>query len=117
MEAAAFDGIMAVNLRAPVLLSQEFAAQLSGRDDGVIINILDQKLANTNPDFLSYSLSKYGLAGLTDMLAMALGPRIRVCGVAPGLTLPSGDQMETQFQAVHKRTPLERGSMPADCDI
>lgn len=114
VEAAAFDGIMAVNLRAPVLLSQEFAAQLSGRDDGVIINILDQKLANTNPDFLSYSLSKYGLAGLTDMLAMALGPRIRVCGVAPGLTLPSGDQTETQFQAVHKRTPLERGSMPAD---
>jgi len=114
VDVAGFDQIMAVNLRAPMLLSQAFAAQLPGREDGVIINILDQKLANTNPDFLSYSLSKYGLAGLTDMLAMALGPRIRVCGVAPGLTLPSGEQSDSQFQAVHQRTPLARGSVPED---
>lgn len=109
-----FDPIMAVNLRAPVLLSRHFAAQLPDGQDGVIINILDQKLANTNPDFLSYSLSKYGLAGMTDMLAMALGPNIRVCGVAPGLTLPSGDQTVVQFEAIHSQTPLERGSQPED---
>jgi NAD(P)-dependent dehydrogenase (short-subunit alcohol dehydrogenase family) len=113
-DAATFDAIMAVNLRAPVLLSQAFAAQLPIEADGVIINILDQKLANPNPDFLSYSLSKYGLAGLTDMLAMSLGPRVRVCGVSPGLTLPSGDQDESQFDAVHTRTPLARGSRPED---
>lgn len=114
VSAAGFDDILAVNLRAPVLLSQSFAAQLPDGQDGVIVNILDQKLANTNPDFLSYSLSKYGLAGLTDMLAMALGPAIRVCGVAPGLSLPSGDQSESQFASVHQRTPLDRGSTPQD---
>lgn len=114
VSAAGFDDILAVNLRAPVLLSQAFAAQLPEGQDGVIVNILDQKLANTNPDFLSYSLSKYGLAGLTDMLAMALGPAIRVCGVAPGLSLPSGDQSESQFASVHQRTPLDRGSTPQD---
>ena len=88
------------------------AEQLPLGEEGVIINILDQKLMNTNPDFLSYSLTKYGLSGLTNMLAMALGPEIRVCGVAPGLTLPSGDQSQDQFHAVHTRTPLARGSAP-----
>ncbi|MDE0780991.1 MAG: SDR family oxidoreductase [Alphaproteobacteria bacterium] len=112
VDVASFNRSMAVNLRAPVLLSQAFAEQLPLGEDGVIINILDQKLANTNPDFLSYSLSKYGLLGLTNMLAMALGPRIRVCGVAPGLTLPSGDQSQDQFHAIHTRTPLARGSAP-----
>lgn len=112
--AEGFDTAMAVNLRAPMLLSQAFAARLPQGEDGVIVNILDQKLANPNPDFLSYTLSKYGLAGLTEMLAMALGPRIRVCAVSPGLTLPSGDQPEDQFAAVHGRTPLARGSQPED---
>jgi NAD(P)-dependent dehydrogenase (short-subunit alcohol dehydrogenase family) len=112
VDAMSFDRSMAVNLRAPVLLSQAFAEQLPLGEEGVIINILDQKLMNTNPDFLSYSLTKYGLSGLTNMLAMALGPEIRVCGVAPGLTLPSGDQSQDQFHAVHTRTPLARGSAP-----
>lgn len=112
--APGFDRTMAVNLRAPMLLSQAFAASLPEGDEGVIVNILDQKLANPNPDFLSYTLSKYGLAGMTEMLAMALGPRIRVCAVSPGLTLPSGDQPESQFEAVHSRTPLARGSDPED---
>ena len=114
VSASLFDQVMAVNLRAPALLSRHFAAQLPEEANGVIVNILDQKLANTNPDFLSYSLSKYGLAGMTDMLAMALGPRVRVCGVAPGLTLQSGDQTQSQFDAVHARTPLARGSSPED---
>ncbi len=113
-DAAAFDRSMAVNLRAPALLASAFAAQVPAGGDGVIINLLDQKLQNPNPDFLSYTLSKYGLAGLTEMLAMALGPRIRVCAVAPGLTLPSGDQAPAQFASVHGRTPLARGSTPED---
>lgn len=112
--AAGFDAIMAVNLRAPMLLSQAFAAGLPVDCEGVIVNILDQKLDNPNPDFLSYTLSKYGLAGMTDMLAMALGPRIRVCAVSPGLTLPSGVQTGDQFASVHSRTPLARGSSPED---
>ncbi len=112
--AETFDALMAVNLRAPMLLSQAFAARLPDGADGVIVNILDQKLDNPNPDFLSYTLSKYGLAGLTETLAMALGPAVRVCAVSPGLTLPSGDQPAAQFEAVHGRTPLARGSRPED---
>ncbi len=111
---AGFDAMMAVNLRAPVLLSRAFAEKLPADVDGVIVNLLDQKLANPNPDFLSYTLSKYGLSGLTTTLAMALGPNIRVCGVAPGLTLPSADQTQAQFAAVHGRTPLGRGATAED---
>ncbi len=112
--AAGFDAIMAVNLRAPVLLSRAFADALPDGAEGVIVNLLDQKLVNPNPDFLSYTLSKYGLSGLTTTLAMALAPRIRVCGVAPGLTLPSADQRPEQFAAVHGRTPLGRGATVDD---
>ena len=114
VSAADFDTMMAVNLRAPVLLSRAFAEALPDGAEGVIVNLLDQKLVNPNPDFLSYTLSKYGLSGLTTTLAMALGPRIRVCGVAPGLTLPSGDQRPEQFAAVHGRTPLGRGATVED---
>ena len=114
VSAAGFDAIMAVNLRAPVLLSRAFAEALPDSAEGVIVNLLDQKLVNPNPDFLSYTLSKYGLSGLTTTLAMALAPRIRVCGVAPGLTLPSADQRPEQFAAVHGRTPLGRGATVDD---
>ncbi len=114
VSAADFDTIMAVNLRAPVLLSRAFAEHLPDGAEGVIVNLLDQKLVNPNPDFLSYTVSKYGLSGLTTTLAMALGPRIRVCGVAPGLTLPSADQRPEQFAAVHGMTPLGRGATVDD---
>lgn len=112
--AAGFDAIMALNLRAPVLLSRAFSENLPTNAEGVIVNLLDQKLANPNPDFLSYTLSKYGLSGLTTTLAMALAPHVRVCGVAPGLTLPSADQTAAQFAAVHGRTPLGRGASVED---
>lgn len=114
ISAESFDASMAVNLRAPVLLAQAFAAALPGDADGVVVNLLDQKLVNPNPDFFSYTLSKYALAGSVETLAMALAPRVRVVGVAPGLTLPSGDQTGTQFAAVHARTPLGRGSAAGD---
>jgi len=114
IDAETFDRVMAVNLRAPAILSRAFAAQVPESGEGVIINILDQKLANPNPDFLSYTLSKHGLAALTEMTAASLGPSVRVCAVAPGLTLPSGDQPQSQFDAVHGRTPLARGSRPED---
>lgn len=112
--AETFDPIMAVNLRAPAILSRAFAAQVPVDGRGVIVNILDQKLANPNPDFLSYTLSKQGLAALTELTAMSYGPAVRVCAVAPGLTLPSGAQSRAQFEAVHGRTLLARGSRPED---
>ncbi|HCP00623.1 MAG: short chain dehydrogenase [Alphaproteobacteria bacterium] len=109
-----FDRVMAVNLRAPAILSRLFANQVPDNAEGVIVNILDQKLSNPNPDFLSYTLSKHGLSALTQISAAAYGPSVRVCGVAPGLTLPSGSQPSAQFDAVHGRTPLARGSRPED---
>jgi NAD(P)-dependent dehydrogenase (short-subunit alcohol dehydrogenase family) len=87
------------NVAAPVLLAQA---------------LHDQKLFNPNPDFLSYTLSKAALLEATRLLAMALAPRVRVVGVAPGLTLVSGDQSAEGFERAHTRTPLGRSSTPAD---
>ncbi|MBX3500647.1 MAG: SDR family oxidoreductase [Alphaproteobacteria bacterium] len=112
--AALFDRHMAVNLRAPLLLSQALARQLPDGEIGVIVNILDQKLWNLNPDFLTYSLSKIGLQGLTTMLAQAFAPRLRVAGIAPGLTLRSGSQTDERFRRQHTANPLRVGVEPED---
>ncbi len=100
------------NLIAPVFLCRDFARQFDGRSDGCIINILDQKLVNLNPDFLSYTLGKIGLGGLTTTLAMAFAGRIRVCGISPGLTLISGKQTEASFQKAWHAPPLHRSTTP-----
>ena len=107
--AASFDRHMAINLRAPMLLSQALARQLPARETGLIVNLLDQKLFNLNPDFLSYTLSKVGLQGLTTLLAQALAPRVRVAGIAPGLTLRRGSQTDSRFAEQHTRNPLQVG--------
>ena len=104
-----WDRHLAVNLAAPAFLSRDFARQTEV-SDGVIINIIDQKVDNLNPDFLSYTISKVGLKGLTQVLAMALAPRIRVCGLSPGLTLISGRQTPESFERAFRSTPLKRGS-------
>jgi len=85
---------LASNLLAPVFLCRDFIRRFNGGPDGCIINMLDQKVANLNPDFLSYTIGKIGLSGLTSTLAMALAGRIRVCGIAPGIALISGKQTE-----------------------
>ena len=104
-----FDRHIAVNLRAPLLLSQALARQLPDGETGVIVNLLDQKLYNLNPDFLTYTLSKVGLQGLTKVLAQALAPRVRVAGIAPGLTLRSGSQTDQRFAEQHTENPLRLG--------
>ncbi len=109
-----WDKHLAVNLRAPALLARRFAAGLPPGAGGVVVNLIDQKVENLNPDFFSYTASKLALHGLTRLLAVALAPAVRVCGIAPGLTLPSGDQAEARFAEVHDRTPLGRGSTVAD---
>ena len=109
---------LASNLIAPVFLCRDFARLHDGRGDGCIINILVQKIANLNPDFLSYTIGKIGLAGLTTTLAMALAGRVRVCGIAPGLALISGNQTDASFQRAWHAPPLRRGATPeeiADC--
>jgi NAD(P)-dependent dehydrogenase (short-subunit alcohol dehydrogenase family) len=104
------DAHMAVNVRAPTLLIERFARQQDGSADGLVINLLDSKLAAPNPDYLSYTLSKQGLAGLTELAARALAPRrIRVNGIAPGLMLRSSGQSEENFRRMHANNPLGRG--------
>jgi NAD(P)-dependent dehydrogenase (short-subunit alcohol dehydrogenase family) len=96
---------------APVLLSQAFAKASGGA--GCIVNVLDQKVRNLNPDFFSYTLSKVALASATALLARALAP-IRVCGVAPGSSLPSADETEEEFRRARRATPLGMTSTPED---
>jgi NAD(P)-dependent dehydrogenase (short-subunit alcohol dehydrogenase family) len=107
--AADFDLHMAINLRAPLLLSQALARQLPKDETGLIVNLLDQKLYNLNPDFLTYTLSKVGLQGLTTVLAQAFAPQLRVAGIAPGLTLRSGNQTDIGFKRQHRENLLGVG--------
>ena len=102
------------NLRGPMLLSRAFAEQLPGDAKGLIVNMIDQKVFNLNPDFLSYTVSKAALESATQLLAMALAPKVRVVGVAPGLSLRSGAQTEEGFAKAHAHTPLGFGSTPED---
>lgn len=105
---------MQANVSAPILLAQALHAATPAGSEAVVINLLDQKLANLNPDFLSYTLSKAALQAATAMLAQALAPTVRVVGVAPGLTMLSGDQSESGFASAHQATPLGRSSTPQD---
>jgi NAD(P)-dependent dehydrogenase (short-subunit alcohol dehydrogenase family) len=106
-DAALLQSLVATNIAAPVALAAELARQ-PDLAEGVVINLLDQKLANPNPDFFSYTLTKTALEGATIMLAQALAPRVRVNAVAPGLTLPSGGQSAKEFEQVARRNLLER---------
>ena len=99
-----------VNLLAPLLLAKAFASRIPDGVTGCIVNLLDQKVFNLNPDFLSYTIAKIGLEGATRVLAMALAPKVRVCGVAPGITLISGEQTADGFARAHSLAPLGRSS-------
>jgi NAD(P)-dependent dehydrogenase (short-subunit alcohol dehydrogenase family) len=103
------------NTGAPILLAQALHTHLASRKArGAVVNLLDQKLWNQNPDFLSYTLSKAALEAANTMLALALAPLVRVVGVAPGLTLTSHLLSDAQFAELHKLSPLGRSSTPAD---
>jgi NAD(P)-dependent dehydrogenase (short-subunit alcohol dehydrogenase family) len=111
--AGEFDAHMAVNARAPALLTKAFAKRCEG--DGLIVNLLDAKIEAPNADFLSYTLSKFALAALTELSARALaGKGIRVCGIAPALMLRSPGQSAANFEAAHAHNPLGRGVEPDD---
>lgn len=101
------------NLLAPVLLAKHLVRQLPKGKQGAIVNLLDQKLANPNPDFFSYTLTRYALAGATTMMAQDFVGRCRVNAVAPGITTPSGDQSEDEFKAIGTANLLQRLSSPA----
>lgn len=110
-----FEAHMGVNVRAPALLIEAFARQQEGSEDALVVNLLDSKLAAPNPDYLSYTVSKQALAGLTELAARAFARRgIRVNAIAPGLMLRSPGQSEENFRATHADNPLGRGVEPRD---
>lgn len=103
------------NTAPAVILAQALHEHLADANRrGCVVNLIDQKLWNPNPDYFSYTLSKAALQSATVMLAQALAPRLRVCGVAPGVTLLSGPMSADEFAAAHRMTPLERSSTPED---
>lgn len=97
-----------VNAAAPVLLARAFAAALGTEGRGVVVNLLDQRIASPHGDQLSYTISKQAAAAATRTLAEALAPRIRVCGVAPGLTIPTADYDAGQLDRLAEMMPLGR---------
>lgn len=112
---AALDKHLRANTAAPIVLAQALHAHVCARaGEGVVVNLLDQKLWNQNPDFLSYTLSKAALEAANTMLALALAPAVRVVGVAPGLTLTSDYLTPEKFAALHRLSPLGRSSTAQD---
>lgn len=109
-----WDRHIEVNLRAPFVLMQDFARFLPADLNGAIINLLDERVWKLTPYFVSYTLSKAGLWALTQTMALALAPRIRVNGIGPGPTLPSPRQSAEQFRQQCDSTPLRRGTSPAE---
>jgi NAD(P)-dependent dehydrogenase (short-subunit alcohol dehydrogenase family) len=109
-----WDKHLNVNLRAPFVLSQNFARQLPQGAHGAIVNIVDQRVLKPTPQFISYSLSKAGLHWLNTTLAQALGPNIRVNAIAPGPTIINARQSEADFRRQRDATILGAGAEPAD---
>ena len=118
---AALEKHLRSNTATPVLLAQALHRHVADRvaageadARGAVVNLLDQKLWNQNPDFMSYTLSKAALEAAGTMLALALAPRVRVVGVAPGLTLTSHMLSDEKFAQLHALSPLGRSSTPED---
>ncbi len=103
------------NVAPAIVLSQALAEHLRQREaEGAVVNLLDQKLWNPNPDFVSYTLSKAALESATTLLALGLAPHVRVVGVAPGLTLTSDWIEGDRFEQLRKLSPLGRSSSAQD---
>lgn len=112
LDAATWDRHFATNLRAPVFLAKALAAQLPQGMQGAVINILDQRVWKPTPHFLSYAASKSALWTMTQILAQALAPRVRVNAIGPGPMLQSVHQTEAAFAAQWQATLLQRPTSP-----
>jgi len=109
-----WDAHMEANLRAPFVLIQAFARALPEDASGVVVNLLDERVWSPTPHFVSYTISKAALWALTQTMALALAPRIRVNGVGPGPTLPSARQTQAQFDRQAASVPLGHGTSPEE---
>jgi NAD(P)-dependent dehydrogenase (short-subunit alcohol dehydrogenase family) len=114
---ATWDAHVEANLRAPFALMQAFAARLPEQHEGVVINVLDQRVWSLTPHFVSYTVSKAGLWTLTQTMALALAPRIRVAAIGPGPALPSPRQTAEQFARQSRSVPLGRGTGEAEIGL
>lgn len=118
-----WDRHMESNLRAPFVLTQNFAAQVPDPDTddqgepvakGLVINMLDQRIHKLTPEFMSYTIAKMGLWAMTRTTAQALAPRVRVNGIGPGPTLQGHRQSKGHFDRQRAATVLKRGANPSD---
>ncbi|MDR5653024.1 SDR family oxidoreductase [Ruixingdingia sedimenti] len=118
-----WDRHMESNLRAPVVLTERFAAQgLAAVQDGggeplatgLVVNMIDQRVLKPTPEFMSYTIAKMGLWAFTRTAAQALAPAIRVNAIGPGPTLQGGRQSASHFARQRAATILGRGANPAD---
>jgi len=106
----AWDMHMAANARGPALMARAFAAAVPAGAGGLVVNMLDAKLEQLNPDFFTYTISKIAFAGVNELLARLLAGRgIRVNAIAPSVTMVSGPQSRENFEKVHGLNPLHRG--------
>jgi NAD(P)-dependent dehydrogenase (short-subunit alcohol dehydrogenase family) len=120
---SSWDRAVASNLKAPVFLTQAFAAQApaAGRDaagepvaTGAVVNMIDMRVRKLTPEFMSYTIAKMGLWAFTRTAAQALAPRIRVNAIGPGPALRGGRQSQAHFAAQRKATILGRGTSPEE---
>lgn len=109
---ASWDAHLEPNLRAPFVLMQQFARLLPDTAQGVVINMLDERVWSITPHFVSYTVSKAALWALTQSMALALAPRIRVNGIGPGPSLPNARQTQEQFDRQAEAVPLRHGAAP-----
>lgn len=114
LTASDFDTMLSANLKAPVLLSQAFASALGASQDGLIVNIIDQRVWRLTPQYFSYTISKAALWTATQTMAQSLAPRIRVNAIGPGPTLANIYQASADFEAEARALPLERPVDPAE---
>ncbi|MCT6855036.1 short chain dehydrogenase [Parasaccharibacter apium] len=105
-----WDAHMEPNLRAPFVLSQAMAEALPEGAEGLIVNMLDQRVWNLTPHFVSYTVARSALWSLTRTMALGLAPRVRVNAIGPGPVLPAAGQSLEHFEAMCQRTPLHRGA-------
>lgn len=111
---ASWDRHLETNLRAPIVLSQAFVRQLPREGAGLIVNMLDQRVLNLTPNFLSYSISRMGLWAATQILARELAPRVRVNAIGPGPTLAAPGMSPERFAELCRATPLRRATTPEE---
>ena len=111
---SSWDSHMDVNARAQTMLIRALAEGIPTGESGSVVNIIDQKIASPNPDYLSYTASRFAMLGMTETLARGLAPKVRVNAVAPGHTLPSPKQTDSGFAKAQTESPLGYGTEPSD---